>query len=505
MTKTRVRIGVTVAALYFLPFPFFLFRSASAIAQEPSPPTFRTGTTLVEFTVVALDGKGNPVVDLKKDDIQLIDRGKPKDIAFFRFDGDAPAADATAAPPDGFATNRPAPTRNVVAVVVDLMNVSAVVQAETREMMLKYLDSVPPNTFVSLYRFSDDDEVDTLQPFTTDVARLREKVKTLRPSVPRPMLTATGHVSRLEGSGDGAAAEARSISEVNSRLQFDRILHTLHTLEAVGNHLAGISGRKSLIWVGNSLPMRSGFDWYDQQIRASAQRLANAGVAVYPMMFGVGTGMASDRHSTMHLMADVTGGRAVYNTNDPMEGVGVAARDQRAAYTIGFYINDEADDQWRALDVNVRRPGVTLTHQQGYLSERVAQIQNWPATRWNDLAYDRLDSSAITLNGRAQVHDGQIQVDTQIVSDDLYFHEVDGNGVADLEVGLAEMTAKNEPTNVRVEPMEVSSNDPQKEVHGGIVPMTTTWPINPATTAVRVIVRDRYTGKYGTLDLPVKK
>ena len=31
------------------------------------------------------------------------------------------------------------------------------------------------------------------------------------------------------------------------------------------------------------------------------------------------------------------------------------------------------------------------------------------------------------------------------------------------------------------------------------------WEIDPSTTAIRLIVRDRFTGRYGTLDLPVKQ
>jgi hypothetical protein len=43
----------------------------AAIAQEALP-TFRSGTTLVEFTFVAIDGKGDPVTDLKKEDVGCV-------------------------------------------------------------------------------------------------------------------------------------------------------------------------------------------------------------------------------------------------------------------------------------------------------------------------------------------------------------------------------------------------------------------------------------------------
>src|SRR5580704_16914705 len=55
--------------------------------QELGTPTFRTGTTLIEFSVVALDVSGNPVTDLKKEDILITELGKRRDVAFFRFEG----------------------------------------------------------------------------------------------------------------------------------------------------------------------------------------------------------------------------------------------------------------------------------------------------------------------------------------------------------------------------------------------------------------------------------
>lgn len=49
--------------------------------------TFRAGTTLVEFTIVALDDKGNPVTDLTREDLVVTEQGQPREVVFFRFEG----------------------------------------------------------------------------------------------------------------------------------------------------------------------------------------------------------------------------------------------------------------------------------------------------------------------------------------------------------------------------------------------------------------------------------
>ena len=57
--------------------------------QRQEPPTFRATTTLVEFTVVALDGKGRPIADLKKEEVSVSEGGNSRQLADFRFEGAA--------------------------------------------------------------------------------------------------------------------------------------------------------------------------------------------------------------------------------------------------------------------------------------------------------------------------------------------------------------------------------------------------------------------------------
>jgi hypothetical protein len=53
-----------------------LFLAAGiAMAQQPLPaPTFRTGTELVQLSVIARDKNGLPVADLRREEFQLFDK-----------------------------------------------------------------------------------------------------------------------------------------------------------------------------------------------------------------------------------------------------------------------------------------------------------------------------------------------------------------------------------------------------------------------------------------------
>src|SRR5260221_347080 len=153
-----------VSAFLVLATCLLLLAASSVIAlrAQVATPTFRAGTTLVEFTVVAQDSKGNAITDLTREDLVLTDKGQVRDVAFLRFDGGpAPVAGAAAVPPPaGFTTNRPdylpAPQWSVTAIVLDLLNTALPDQMSARAQTLKYLRNLSPNTYAGLFRFSED-------------------------------------------------------------------------------------------------------------------------------------------------------------------------------------------------------------------------------------------------------------------------------------------------------------------------------------------------------------
>ncbi|HEX7138238.1 MAG TPA: hypothetical protein VF219_10340, partial [Vicinamibacterales bacterium] len=59
----------------------------SSALQQTQPPTFRTGTNLVQIDAVVTDRDGEPVTDLTVDDFELQDDGKPMAIRSLRLLG----------------------------------------------------------------------------------------------------------------------------------------------------------------------------------------------------------------------------------------------------------------------------------------------------------------------------------------------------------------------------------------------------------------------------------
>ena len=64
-----------------------------------------------------------------------------------------------------------------------------------------------------------------------------------------------------------------------------------------------------------------------------------------------------DNIEGMRELADPTGGRAAYNTNDLARAVRRAIDDARVTYTLGYYSTDEAQDgKFREIKVKVTGP-----------------------------------------------------------------------------------------------------------------------------------------------------
>lgn len=134
---------------------------AAASGQEAQPrPTFRSGVDLVTVRAVVRDGRGRPVTNLQSQDFMLIDRGVARRISSFDQD--------------------PGPVG--LALLFDVsgsMDVAAKLERarEASYFLLTALRSGQDEA--AIYAF--DSRLHLVQPFTTDIDRLRGRLSTVEP------------------------------------------------------------------------------------------------------------------------------------------------------------------------------------------------------------------------------------------------------------------------------------------------------------------------------------
>ena len=264
MTRATLAVSLLIGALAHGPAlaPAFAQRSGGA---GPSAPNFRAGTTLVEFTVVVTDADGKHVTDLTREDISIVEGGRARDVAFFHYEGAPPAAIRvrTDPLPPGIYTNlpeyAPGPPRNIIAILIDSLNTRAEDQVKVLAHILAFVGAVPSDTRVAIYRTGE--RVHIIHDFTDDIEGLRKRLMKGGLEAPRDKQQSVGvqqmiiepwqaeaMAATMEASLEMAYQEMAGVEErSNQFMESRRVEYTVSSLEAVGNHLAGIPGRKNLI------------------------------------------------------------------------------------------------------------------------------------------------------------------------------------------------------------------------------------------------------------------
>ena len=156
---------------------------SSEKGSEPLP-TLKLKASLVPVSVVLLDAKGRAVGNLKKDDFQLFDNGKPQVITSFslersgtRTGEEKPAKAAAAEASDGVASQDASVGERSVAYVFDDVHTSFEDLASAREAASRHLGELRDQDKAAIYTTSGEVGLD----FTADREALQGALKKLRP------------------------------------------------------------------------------------------------------------------------------------------------------------------------------------------------------------------------------------------------------------------------------------------------------------------------------------
>ena len=510
---------------------------------------FRVSTRLVQVSVVVHDSRGEPVSDLKKEDFTITERGKPQQIRFFSMtSADKPVRPAVVLPPNvftnSFVEHAGVPT-SVTVVLLDLLNTSWTDQIYARKALIKFLGQIEPQDRIAIFALGAR-SLTLLHDYTTDSASLIARLNKDRGEIPTDLAASTlNSDTQQELQNLGLEALADANQREADFFTGGRIVNTLSTLESIARHLSGLPGRKNLIWVSGGFPLTIGFDemptigstrdqrTFTRETDAAVRALNNSGVAVYPVdarglmvlpgfdasvrgSFGQrGPSMASRTPiqaniDTMRELADRTGGRAAYNTNDLASAVRRAIDDARVTYTVGYYSTDEAQDgKFREIKVKVNRPHLDVRHRKGYFAMKPSE--NTAKTRKDDIraaVWSPLESTAVPVNARVDFVDQPepdtvsvfVQIDPAAVSftkdGDRWKAEVDIVYVQKDESGRL-------PGDGVTDTLSLAFTDANyaKLAKDGLIRQRR-FLRQPGATNLRIVVHDVGSGSIGSLTIP---
>lgn len=460
------------------------FAAVALLAQIPAP--IRVTTQLVEVDVVVRD-KNGPVTGLRADDFVLHDRGRVQKIAVFHSSSSRSEHAAPLAP--GEFTNRPGKadaSQHAIAIVWDHLNSDFGDAAVTRGQVLKALGQIQTNDRVCLYAL--DSELRVIQDFTSDSSMLVEALKKYREEkLARPL-----DVPILDPADAGDPRVAALYMEINADLTAKYAAYrgerTADAVRAIANHLAGVPGRKSVIWMASEIP-------------SAAAVLVNAGIAVYPVDLS-GTSPTSPQTTRFErLIAQHSGGIAFVHSN-VRGAIDRAVKDSESGYTLGFY-PDRAPDRINALKIEVKGRGLEVGYRNVY-----SGIAHSETTRANEIAgalKSSLEATQISLNARLSKQGEGWSVALELDPAELTLENHDSGWTGGLDIALRQATAEGLVLLTTMTTASLAFDEARYRMFLSkkhVVNLTIPDP-KPTLASIRLVVADRVSGRIGSITIPI--
>jgi VWFA-related protein len=389
--------------------------SALMAGQAPSPsapaapqqPTFKVQVDYVEVDALVTDRTGAVVADLKKEDFQVLEDGRPQTITAFALVNipvehlQRPLGAALPVEPDVKTNEAPFDGR-VYVMVIDDMHTRFERTERVKRAAKQFIDrNLGSNDLMAVLHTAGSTEAS--QEFTSNKRLLTAAVdRTMGRKLDSATFGKTEEFNRTRGmrqTGDPLNDPADQERAYNARA-------TLDMLKQVADWFGGIHGRrKTILFVSEGIDYNI-TDVFNNQgastvIDATREAIAAATkanvsiygidprglttlgdedieIAAYPDDPTVGVGQGSLLNElrlsqdSLRTLSDETGGFAAVNRNDLATAFGRIVQDNSSYYVLAYYppTTDKRDNKFHKIDVRVTRPGLTVRARKGYATPK---------------------------------------------------------------------------------------------------------------------------------------
>ena len=382
-------------------------------ASPSAPPvTYGVEVTLVEVDAVVTDSEGRIVRDLRKEDFEIFENGRPQQIDRLSF-VEIPIEHAQArtrpqGPPADVKTNLQRFEGRLYVLLLDDMQTSPPrarrVKTAARRFVTENLDAGDLAAVVHVSGLGTAN-----QDFTSDTRLLLASIDRFQGrKVRSETLNRIDEYNRRRQLMSGAAApivvDPADAKDPEDAARANDARRAFEAIASVGRRLTPVRGRrKALLWFGEAVA----YDMFDlsrtqatsvlESARAAVAAATRANLVIYGVdargLAGLGeetaqlTGVAIDPGSSLSasgLQAELrqsqdnlrkvsidTGGFAVVNTDEFAHAFERVVMENSAYYLLGYHPSDGGGDgTYRKIDVKVKRPGVSVRARSGYLAAR---------------------------------------------------------------------------------------------------------------------------------------
>ena len=363
-----------------------------APAPTTTVPNYIMNSNLVIVDLTVKDKNGKAIEGLTKDDVVVMEDGKPQTVTFFEpqkltLDPEPPEPppsledkNALPDPPKTTITSAGKDKiqyhdKRLIALFFDFSNMQIPEQLRAQDAALKFLnEQITSSDLVAVLLFTSVVSVRT--DFTADRSVLTDIIKGL-PIGDSSENAAVADDASANGEDTGAAfvADETEFNIFNTDLK-------LAALEQVVRQLATLPEKKALVYVTGGISKSSGLE-NQAQLEASINAAVKSNVAIFPidargLMADPPGGAAStassrggmslstynnqratinDSQETLVTLAADTGGKAFLDSNDLSLGLKQVQEQYTSYYILGYQTqNNTMDGRFRKITVRLKNP-----------------------------------------------------------------------------------------------------------------------------------------------------
>jgi VWFA-related protein len=535
-------------------------------ADDEARVEFRSETVLVQVPAVVTDKAGQHVHSLTKDDFQIYENGKEQKLTVLE-EVNATRASVAADSKPGVFTNvlpdRDKP-RALTIIALDTVNTPYLDQSYARRELIKYLaNNIDTGQTLALVLITSKG-LKVVHGLTSSAATLQEELKKASGEIPA-MQTTDPDVEAAAYSEDVSnlfapitAAETQvAVNNFIIRGDIDytkfqqeaAIETTMQAFLGIAWSLGGVPGRKTLLWATGSFPF-----YVDSPAAVPAGRLAilyeramqamnEAGVSVYPVdvrgllsnVPDVSTNkiragavalqsvsnrawLADAKQDALKDFAEMTGGKAFYNTNDLAGAFQRATEDGASYYLLGYYLDTKNTKAgWRQLKVKLKQKDFEIRVRKGFFVTNATM--NPDATRVVDMNYAigaPFEATGIPFEmkwGAMKESPGtpkkQVNFSIHVMGDAITFDSANNS------IDLAVVAVATKPASKKDGTGATIAANLSQDIKGNLTPEKQSivknhgvaWnnalALEPGQYSVRFVIRDNFSGRLGSLSVPV--
>jgi VWFA-related protein len=406
--EIKRNIALVIGISFFLSQLLFLRIYATVqLQKEKTPLRHEVEVTLKLIQVYVTDKKGNPVLDLKKEDFILLDNGKQQTITEFeRHVLSLPSPKVEAQIEIAKETPLPAP-RELMSrkffLFFDFAYNNARGILKAREAGLHFIDTqLQPSDEVGVISYSALKSLTLHEYLTTDHQKVREVVKKfgIKEIAGRAEDFEAEYWRAVTGENPRDASRAGGVFQKEDDSYFlsqDRkasefqVLNFAQKMTDLAKALRYIPGYKSILLFSSGVPyslvypiqspygdLRSG-SWGESRLRLKYEEmlkeLSASNCAVYALnteesVATVNKDLRMTGSFTLQKVTSSTGGKYFGNIDNYQKHIEKIQNLTGCYYVIGYYIDEKWDGKYHTVKVNVRRPGCEVHAQKGYFSSK---------------------------------------------------------------------------------------------------------------------------------------